>query len=105
MKFVDYQDYISSNAWKNNPARLTELEASGYRCRTCNVSAEGARLEVHHRTYRNLGNERPEDLTTLCSDCHEGVTSMLRARKYANTPVLAVDFVPTAHPVPLFDPS
>ncbi|MFP5513137.1 MAG: hypothetical protein ACLGJC_08675 [Alphaproteobacteria bacterium] len=38
---------------------------------------------MHHRTYVRLGRERASDLTTLCCDCHELVTSALRQRKHA----------------------
>jgi len=58
-----------------------ELRAAGHRCRLCFASDEEARLEVHHRTYRNFGCELAEDLTTLCHDCHLHVTCMERARK------------------------
>ena len=98
-----YQRYISSDAWKTNPARLAELEASGHRCRLCNASREEARLEVHHRTYRNLGCELAEDLTTLCSPCHRDVTTIQRAREHARSPVSSVDPAPTPSPHPLFD--
>jgi replicative DNA helicase len=27
-------------------------------------------LEVHHRTYERIGQERSEDLTVLCDVCH-----------------------------------
>lgn len=28
-------------------------------------------LEVHHRTYERVGNERPADVIALCKACHE----------------------------------
>lgn len=85
---MDYVAYITSTAWRNNPARLRELAAANYACRLCpNAAAAGARIEVHHRTYERLGNEIDGDLIALCSECHLGVTSTLRARRYANTPV------------------
>jgi hypothetical protein len=98
-----YGRYISSAAWQTSPARLAELRASGYRCRLCFASSEETRLEVHHRTYRNFGCELPEDLTTLCHECHLDVTCMERARKYARSPVLPPNHVPVAPPPPLFD--
>ena len=72
-------------------------------CRLCFASGEEARLEVHHRTYRNFGCELADDLTTLCHDCHVDVTCMQRARKYARSPVMPPDHVPIAPPPPLFD--
>lgn len=41
------------------------------------------RLEAHHWTYERFGSEIDGDLTALCRTCHHGVTSMLRARRYA----------------------
>ncbi|MDE5444403.1 hypothetical protein GWG65_23720 [Bradyrhizobium sp. CSA207] len=79
-----YLRYIASSAWRNNPARLAELEASGMRCRICNASAEEAELQVHHRTYERLEHELAEDLTTLCAGCHLDFTLILRGRRYAS---------------------
>jgi hypothetical protein len=98
-----YGRYISSAAWKTSAARLAELSAAGHRCRLCFASGEEARLEVHHRTYRNFGCELAADLTTLCHRCHLAVTCILRARKYANSPVMPADSMPVTPPVPLFD--
>ncbi|MDN4986308.1 hypothetical protein QY049_24440 [Bradyrhizobium sp. WYCCWR 13022] len=99
-----YGRYISSAAWQTSPARLAELEASGHRCRLCFASRREARLEVHHRTYRNFRCELAEDLTTLCHPCHLGVTGMERFRKYARSPFKPPTPTPAAPPPPaLFD--
>jgi hypothetical protein len=98
-----YGRYISSAAWQTSPARVAELRAAGHRCRLCFAPGEEARLEVHHRTYRNFGCELADDLTTLCHNCHVDVTCILRARKYAGSPVMPPDHVPVAPPSPLFD--
>lgn len=81
---MHYTNYITSNSWRNNPVRLRELEAAGFQCRLClNSQASGHILEAHHRTYSRIGCEMDGDLTALCRECHKGVTSMLRARRYA----------------------
>jgi hypothetical protein len=41
----------------------------GYRCRLC--GRDDLQLHVHHSTYKNYGEEKLEDLITLCSTCHE----------------------------------
>lgn len=38
-------------------------------------------LEVHHRTYERLGNERPEDLVALCWCCHDEITDRAASLK------------------------
>ncbi len=80
---MHYADYIRSALWRNNPARLAELAASGGRCRTCNRAAAEVELQVHHRTYARLGAELVGDLTTLCVECHRVITDLLRRRNYA----------------------
>lgn len=68
-KRVDYYEYIKSPAWKAKAAAAKKR--AGYRCQVCNRHKKEVRLEAHHRTYERLGNERPEDITVLCRDCHE----------------------------------
>jgi hypothetical protein len=66
---VNYQTYIQSYLWK---ARATTAKKrAGWRCQVCNKSAAETTLDAHHRTYERLGNERPEDITVLCRNCHE----------------------------------
>ena len=66
---VSYRAYIKSPAWKRKAGAATKR--AGYRCQVCNRGKQdGARLDAHHRTYERLGNERREDITVLCDDCH-----------------------------------
>lgn len=97
-----YHRYIRSSAWRASPARLAELAASGSRCRLCNSPDN---TEVHHRTYARLGCELQSDLTTLCADCHRGVTSMLRERRFAATVPINTDVVLIGLRQRLLDPT
>lgn len=63
---IIYKDYIQSDEWKQKSKDAKERV--GNRCQVCNGND---RLEAHHRTYLNLGNELPEDITILCHKCHE----------------------------------
>lgn len=65
---VDYYDCIQSPKWREK-ANTAKKEAE-YRCQVCNKPASQITLDAHHRTYERLGNERPEDITVLCRDCH-----------------------------------
>lgn len=78
---TQYRRYIASDAWLNSPSRRAELAAAGDRCRLCDRGPPAVGIEVHHRTYRNLGHEQPSDLTALCQPCHGVVTRMLRSRR------------------------
>lgn len=103
---MKYHEYITSRDWRENPARLAELEASGFRCRLCNDDGSESALEVHHRTYENLGNEQPGDLTTLCHSCHRVVTDHLRRLRYALRLPAYADIRPALEcSAPLFDPT
>lgn len=66
----DYYEYIKSEEWivKATDAK----ERADWRCQVCNKEAsESITLDAHHRTYERLGNERPEDITVLCRECHD----------------------------------
>lgn len=62
----DYKAYLRSPEWK---ARRDErVAAAGGRCQVCNGAEH---LNVHHRTYKRIGKELPEDLFVLCQPCHQ----------------------------------
>ena len=63
---MNYQIYIESEEWKAK--RDDAVRSAGHRCQICNRKGI---LNAHHRTYKNLGNEQPGDLTVLCRRCHQ----------------------------------
>ena len=62
----EYRQYLRSDGWKQR--RQVALDRARGFCEDC-----GARenFEVHHRTYKRKGNERPNDLVAVCRRCHE----------------------------------
>jgi hypothetical protein len=58
--------YLRSGHWQN--VRTLALERAEHRCQVCNAAKH---LDVHHRTYERLGEERDADLTVLCRKCHD----------------------------------
>ena len=47
------------------------LERDGWRCQQCGRATD---LQVHHIRFRSrLGDDDPDNLITLCSDCHQTV--------------------------------
>jgi 5-methylcytosine-specific restriction endonuclease McrA len=66
---VNYDQYLRSNRWKE--VREYFLMWWGRRCVICNrETSTDNPLEVHHRTYENLGHEALTDCIVLCRECH-----------------------------------
>ncbi len=63
---MNYQEYLQSEAW--NHKRKVALMFWDNRCTLC---FSPNRLQVHHRTYERLGQERITDLIVLCEKCHK----------------------------------
>jgi hypothetical protein len=71
----DYAAYLQSPHW----LRLRELvlRRDQYKCRRCGSSYHWADsnsqdvLHCHHMTYDRRGEERLDDLVTLCARCHK----------------------------------
>lgn len=66
LEAFNYADYLKSEAW--NVRRQWKLDSAGHRCQVCNSSDK---LQVHHRTYDRIGQEKEFDLVVLCDNCHE----------------------------------
>ena len=65
-RFKNYKEYIRKDCrWWMLAKRI--IADRGYRCERCRSEIE---LQVHHKTYKNLGHEEPEDLIVLCEICH-----------------------------------
>ena len=60
-----YEDYLASLHWRC----LRELKLKiNPRCEKCH--RQFSSMEVHHLHYKTLGEEKLEDLQTLCRLCH-----------------------------------
>ena len=66
LREMPYPQYLLTDHWQ--ALRVGALKRAGFRCQVCNVT--GVVLNVHHRTYERLGQERDDDLTVLCRGCH-----------------------------------
>ena len=66
LRSLPYKEYLKTDHWQK--IRKQSLRRVGYKCQICN---EGNKvLNVHHRTYQNLGNELWTDIIVLCGGCH-----------------------------------
>ena len=68
LRRMPYGEYLQTPHWQHK--RNEKLRAMGYRCQLCNRPASKVILDVHHHTYERRGEERDEDLTVLCRECH-----------------------------------
>jgi hypothetical protein len=93
MNKTEYRKYISSADWQERRKLfLAGKDGLGSWCNRCRIPrwlasiAYDQDLHVHHKSYANIGIEKPEDLEILCKRCHEIETfsrSDLRALKVA----------------------
>lgn len=65
-KKLTYKEYLKTDHWLR--IRGEALTRSCNRCQVCSATRK---LNVHHNSYKNKGNEHPEDVCVLCSDCHK----------------------------------
>ena len=63
---MPYTEYLQTPEWKRRAANAKARV--DHHCQLCNNQGE---LHVHHRTYRNKGNEQYHDLIVLCATCHK----------------------------------
>ena len=78
-KTLTYKEYLQTNHWKQ--IRKKALKFAKYRCQLCNSNNQ---LHTHHRSYVNLGCEKPKDVIVLCSECHGKFHDILTHTKVKN---------------------
>lgn len=64
-KYNSYSDYLKSKEWKNKRKRL--FKQRNNKCENCGSINK---LHLHHLTYKNIFNEKDNELQVLCSYCH-----------------------------------
>ncbi|HEU4682959.1 MAG TPA: HNH endonuclease signature motif containing protein [Nitrospira sp.] len=67
--FKSYQEYLASEHWISLRKRYWQSKLPK-RCHGCGLT-QG--LQLHHRKYARLGEERLNDLILVCSDCHREI--------------------------------
>ena len=63
-----YTDYMNSEDWKEKREQRKAID--GFKCVLCDSEDK---LQVHHYHYDNAGDERMDDLITVCYDCHRKI--------------------------------
>lgn len=86
LKGLPYEQYLQTVHWKY--ARFSKLILHGALCvanecenpRSNWMWEDLANIHVHHKTYKNRGCEKIDDLTLLCADCHKREHEKIAAR-------------------------
>lgn len=69
----EYKAYLQSDKWAEICEQRRRIDR--YRCCACGCAGTQVNpLEVHHLSYKHIGNEETriyEDLVTLCHSCHK----------------------------------
>lgn len=78
VRSMEYKEYLKTENWRT--VRLAMLIRSHFRCQICNGSNS---LEVHHRSYKNFGDESLVDLIVLDRQCHHLFSQNGRLHKEA----------------------
>lgn len=82
----EYLRYLESPEWKLK--RDVFLHAANYSCSSCGmnyVSRSG--LEIHHKHYDTLKNEKWEDILVLCVSCHEAEHERISKERQRNAAI------------------
>lgn len=67
-KALKYIEYTKSSRWSRK--KKAAKKRAGGKCVLCGSTEK---LIVHHISYKNLGNEPPEDLLVVCEKCHNKI--------------------------------
>lgn len=67
-QYYDYEKRINSVEWRLLKYDL--IMDRGNKCEECGKNLNRNFLELHHKTYNNLGGEHKKDLLLVCSECH-----------------------------------
>ena len=63
-----HRQYLRSPKWQILRGKV--FRRDGYICQECH---ENLARQVHHLTYTRWGNERMEDLISVCDPCHKRI--------------------------------
>jgi len=66
--FKTYADYLASDHWKDTCRLL--------KGKVCYCCRQGERLQLHHKSYANIGKETEWDVVTVCDSCHSKIHSI-----------------------------
>lgn len=66
-------DYQNGEMYDQYNVRQYVLFRDAYKCQCCDRHGDGVKLHVHHKESRQTGGDTPNNLITLCEDCHKAL--------------------------------
>ena len=73
----NYHAYLRSDHW----AKVKERYWASKMKKTCEVCGTRHGLQLHHKSYNRVGEERLHDLVPLCGPCHCAVHESIKRRQ------------------------
>lgn len=67
------KNYLSSRHWKKKRKEAYEFYKG--QCQKCKTVIPIEQSNIHHRTYKRIGNEILTDLVLYCKSCHSSIHS------------------------------
>jgi hypothetical protein len=84
-RFTDYHKYLHSVHWQNVRDAYRESPLYKNRCYVCHsIPSKSNIMNIHHRSYKNIGRELSQDLVELCRDCHYNVHTLIKGTSKFN---------------------
>lgn len=78
-----YKRYLKTHHWQQ--LRQQALDRANGKCEMCGyIPWKKGVLQVHHKTYINVGNESLDDLIVVCARCHMELHNIQGKRRASN---------------------
>lgn len=75
-----YEEYLKTRHWAL--FRRMIADKRGWVCEKCGKKIDNAwDYNIHHKTYKRVGNEKESDVMFLCPDCHKALHKKLDKEK------------------------
>lgn len=87
---IRYEKYLLSDEWRE--LKLDLLMKRGCKCEKCKRSRQPNMLQVHHKTYDRIFNEKESDLILLCGKCHMREHGLLNIKKEKQKKTKKINF-------------
>lgn len=80
--YGSYRAYLLSPHWQDVRKRYWASGIAVRHCKGC--LRKDVPLQLHHTTYKRLGNEYLRDLVPVCDDCHNAIHAQDRIEQGKN---------------------